>query len=63
MKEYLVRSIAGTLNIRSGPGTQYKLVGTIKDQKIYTIVETTKDNWGKLKDNEGWVTLAYTKKI
>lgn len=58
---YLVRVTANALNIRSGAGTNYSIVGCIRDKGIYTIVET-QGNWGKLKSGKGWISLAYTTK-
>lgn len=52
---------ADVLNIRSGAGTSYKIVGTVKKGEIYTIVEK-KNNFGKLKSGAGWVSLSYLKK-
>ncbi len=60
--DFLVKVTANALNIRSGPGTNYKKVGVIKDEGVYTIVET-KGSWGKLKSGAGWISLNYTKKI
>lgn len=59
---YLVKVTATKLNIRSGPSTSYKIVGTIEDQGVYTIVET-KGNWGKLKSKIGWISLSYTRRV
>jgi uncharacterized protein YraI len=59
---YLVKVTANKLNIRSGPGTNYKIQGTITDKGIYTIVDT-QGKWGKLKSGAGWIYLDYTKKI
>lgn len=53
---------ADSLNIRKGPGTNYAIVGTLKNGTACTIVET-KGTWGKLKNNKGWVSLNYIKKI
>ena len=50
------------LNIRSGPGTKYGIVGKIADSKTYTIVEE-KNGWGRLKSGAGWISLAYTKRV
>ena len=50
------------LNIRSGPGTSYGIVGVIRDKKIYTIVEE-KNGWGRLKSGAGFISLAYTKRV
>ena len=55
-----VKVTASTLNIRSGPGTNYKIVGKIEDKGIYTIIEEV-DGWGKLKSKVGWISLNYTK--
>ena len=59
---YVVQVTADALNYRSGPGTNYKINGTIRDQGRYTIVEE-KSGWGKLKSGAGWINLTYTKKI
>lgn len=59
---YRVKVMVDALNIRSGPGTQYKINGCITDSGVYTIVET-QGNWGLLKSNTGWVHLGYTVKI
>ena len=58
---YLVKVTANELNIRAGAGTNYNIVGSIKDKGTYTIVET-KNNWGKLKSGAGWICLDYTTK-
>ena len=58
---YKVKVTCDVLNIRSGAGTNYRVVGSIRDEGVYTIVET-KGNWGKLKSGAGWICLDYTKK-
>lgn len=45
------------LNIRSGPGTGYKIVGGITDQGIYTITEVS-GSWGRLKSGAGWINCS-----
>ena len=52
------------LNIRSGPGTEYQITGTMA-QGTYTIVEVkggtgSLTGWGKLKSGVGWISLDYT---
>jgi len=47
------------LNIRRGPSSSTKLVGTITDNGKYTIVDKQGD-WGKLKSGAGWIFLPYT---
>ena len=60
---YKVKVTCKCLNIRAGAGTKYKVVGTITDNGVYTIVETN-GNWGKLKSGKGWIYLkGYTKKV
>ena len=55
---YTVIIDTDTLNIRSGTGTNYSVVGQVKRGDVYTIVET-KNNWGKLKSGTGWISLDY----
>lgn len=59
---YMVKITADVLNIRSGPGTNYNVVGQISDHGIYTIVQKS-GKWGKLKSGIGWISLNYTKKV
>ena len=61
-KSYKVKITCDSLNIRSGPGTKYSIVGRTAKRVSYTIVES-KDGWGKLKSGAGWISLKYTKKI
>lgn len=58
---YQVRITTSALNIREGAGTNYAIVGCIRDKGIYTIVETV-GNWGRLKSGRGWICLDYTSK-
>ena len=59
---YKVKVTVDALNIRSGPGTQYKINGCIRDYGVYTIVETN-GSWGKLKSGKGHICLDYCKKV
>ena len=59
---YKVKVTTSALNIRSGPGTNNKIVGIIRDRGVYTIVDE-KSGWGKLKSGAGWISLKYCKKI
>lgn len=58
---YLAKVNADTLNIRSGPGTQYSIVGTVRKGSVYTIVDE-ENNFGKLKSGAGWLSLKYLQK-
>lgn len=60
---YLVKVKADVLNIREDAGTNYDIVGQIRDHGIYTII-AKKDGagaskWGKLKSGAGWISLDY----
>ena len=59
---FKVKITANVLNVRSGPGTSYKINTSIKKGEIYTIVEE-KNNWGKLKSGAGYISLSYTTKV
>ena len=59
---YLVKVTASALNVRTGPGTQYKVVTCITKNQVYTIV-AEKNGWGKLKSGAGWIHLDYVRKI
>ena len=59
---YLVKVTANTLNVRKSATILSKVVTTIKENEIYTIVET-KGDWGRLKSGAGWISLKYTQKI
>lgn len=59
---YKVKITADTLNVRSGAGTKYKVVGKVKKGEVYTITATS-NGWGKLKSGAGWIKLSYTQKL
>lgn len=59
---YKVKVTADALNYRQGPGTSYKILGTIRDKGVYTIIEES-NGWGKLKSGAGWICLEYTSKV
>lgn len=63
---YMVRVTASALNIRKGAGTDYPIVGCIRDKGIYTIVEEKTgigaSKWGKLKSGAGWIAMDYAVK-
>ena len=51
---------ATLLNVRSGPGTEHKIVKVFKQGKVISISEK-KDGWGKCED--GWLSLKYLDKV
>ena len=58
---YLVRVTADVLNVRDGAGTNYRVNTTVRQNEVYTIVET-QGNWGKLKSGAGWICLDYAQR-
>lgn len=58
---YLATVTVDALNYRTGPGTNYKINGTIRDKGTYTIV-AEQNGWGRLKSGAGWICLEYTKR-
>ena len=63
-EEFKVKVTVSALNIRSGAGTNYKIVGCIKDKGTYTITKTS-GNWGYLKSGAGWISISssYVKRL
>ena len=59
---YLVRITADVLNVRQLPTTKSKVVTTVRQNGVYTIIEE-KDGWGRLKSGAGWISLNYTEKL
>jgi len=63
---YLVKVTVPVLNIREKAGTDSKIVGQIRDQGIYTIVEESNgkgaSKWGKLKSGAGWISLDFVER-
>lgn len=56
-KEYL-KVKSGTWNIRTGPATSYKILGTVKAGNKLEYLGETQNNWYKIKKSkiEGWVS-------
>ena len=61
-----VQTTCDSLRIRAGAGKDYRIVGYIREtagnKENHAIVEE-KDGWGKLESGEGWIELAFTKKV
>ena len=61
-KVYGVVQVSNTLTIRSGPGTGYSKVGTLKNNTRVEILEQKSVGsvtWGKI--SNGWISLQYVK--
>lgn len=59
---YQVKITANLLNVRSDAGTNNLIVGRVKKGSTHTILQT-KDNWGRINNPSGWISLEYTEKI
>lgn len=63
---YIVKVTTYRLNFRSAPGTHGKVIGQIKQDERYTIVDE-ENGWGLLKsyakNRNGWINLDYTAKV
>lgn len=53
----LVKINVPSLNIRTGAGTQYNIVGEVHKNEVYTIVGFN-GSWGKLKSGAGWINCS-----
>jgi acetate kinase len=68
---YVVKVTVDSLNVRKGPGTNYKILDQIENKGSYTIIKETKvgsNTWGLLKagpvKGSSWICLTgYTKKV
>ncbi|WLV24391.1 SH3 domain-containing protein [Aciduricibacillus chroicocephali] len=59
---------SGVLNVRSGPGTNYKVIGTVNKNAKLTIYSETKNGWAetRLNNKKGYASkefLRFYKKI
>ncbi len=55
-----IKVTANLLNVRSGAGTNYDVVTTVKKDSIHKLLEE-KNGWGKI--SKGWIKSTYYKKI
>ena len=65
---FLVKVSINDLNIRTGPGTNYKKTGNYTGIGIFTITEVKSGEdstagWGRLKSGAGWISLDYSARI
>lgn len=61
---YEVFNAPSGLNVRSGPGTSYSILGSLKNGQRFTVYES-KDGFYRIIFNgsQGWVGSTYMKKI
>ena len=43
--KYNVKVTGGTVNVRSGPGTTYAILGVVKKDSIFEYLNQTKEGW------------------
>jgi peptidoglycan hydrolase-like protein with peptidoglycan-binding domain len=55
---YTVKVTATLLNVRSGPNIENSVVGMIRKDATYKLLEI-KDGWGRIANPAGWVSLSY----
>ena len=55
---YTVKVTASLLNVRSGPGIENSVVGMVRKNATYKLLEI-KDGWGRISSPSGWVSLSY----
>lgn len=53
---------ASALRVRSGPGTNYKIIKNVYRNSIQSI-DYIEGNWGHLSNNTGWICLDYCNKV
>lgn len=58
---YQIATKSANLRIRTGPSTNYKIVGSYRKGTRVNI-NYTNGNWGHLNNNKGWIYLGYCKK-
>lgn len=55
---YNVKITASLLNVRSGPGIENSVVGMVRKNATYKILEI-KDGWGRISSPAGWISMSY----
>lgn len=60
--QFLVKIVDDDLNIRSGAGTEFPVVGKVFKGYVFTIVDTARakdgGTWGRLKSGAGWINIG-----
>ena len=59
-KDYVV-SVKTSLNVRSGPGTNYSVVKSVKNGVEVHITKLSSNKWGYADNLGGWVSMEYLK--
>ncbi|MGM9642278.1 MAG: GH25 family lysozyme [Eubacteriales bacterium] len=58
--KYYINTSSSPLNVRSGPGTGYDVLGSLDKGTEVTVIGTY-NGWGKIeyKGQEGWISMSY----
>lgn len=53
------------LNVRSGPGTQYTVLGTLQQNQVVEVFECTAAGWCQVQDRtlNGWASARYLSRV
>lgn len=51
------------LNLREGPGMNFSPIEILQGRGKEYIVLEKKNNWGRLKNKNGWIDLNYTERV
>jgi uncharacterized protein YgiM (DUF1202 family) len=61
-----VRVTANVLNVRSGPGTNYKKIGALSYGELAEVIKISGNGWAYVNDRrsfKGWISLDYTEGV
>lgn len=61
-KDVRVRITASGLNVRSGSGRAYPIIGIVYKNSIHKILEVNGE-WGRIESPYGWINLSYTQQV
>lgn len=62
---YFITISSSGLNVRSGPGMSYEIIGGVKYGDLVTVTEISANGWGKIdyEGKTGWISLTYAQYI
>lgn len=62
LPSFTVKITSASLCIRTGPADHFPVIATARRNEVYRIVRK-ENGWGKLEESNGYLCLAYTKRI
>ena len=62
---YFITVTSSDLNVRSGPGISYSIIGSVGYADKVTVSEISSNGWGKITvdGQEGWISLGYAQYV